>query len=143
MFLLILRTHRRHLDPVQFQQSTSPLFDLGSAPKLEMKLLEILHRKTQSQNRLICPVLSQSLVENGFGVPRFGNSPWPHSTCFKCFLIRIEPFNVHLVNLRLASPSAYCGVAPFFSFTQISISANKKHSSSCHDCRSLPTLTVP
>ena len=75
MLLLILRTRRRHLDPVQFEESTAPLFDLGSAPKLEMKLLKILDGEAQSQDRLICPVSSQTLVKIGSHVPRFGNLP--------------------------------------------------------------------
>lgn len=63
MFLLVLGTRRRNLDPVQFQESTSPLFDLGSAPKLKMKLLEVLDRKAQSQDRLIYSVSSQTSFE--------------------------------------------------------------------------------
>lgn len=65
------------------------------------------------------------------------------STRRRCFLINIEPLSVHLVSLRFELPSAYCGAAPFFSLMHMSISAKRKHSSSCHDWRSLPTRIVP
>lgn len=78
-----------------------------------------------------------SIRANDRAVPEFD------STCFKCFLIKIDPLSVHLVSLRFEFPSAYWGGAPFFSLTHISISAKRKHSSSCHDRRSLPTRIVP
>lgn len=58
-------------------------------------------------------------------------------------MIRIEPLSVHRVIFRPEPPSTSCGCAPFFSLTQISISAKRKHSNSCHDWRSLPTRIVP
>ncbi len=66
-------------------------------------------------------------------------------TSFRCFLIRMDPLSVQRV-LRGAGSSPHCpcgGWACFFSLTQMSISAKRKHSSSCHDTLSLPTRSVP
>ena len=67
-------------------------------------------------------------------------------TSFRCFLMRMDPLRVHRVVLRGTPVSSHCGAcagAVFFSLTQMSISAKRKHSSSCHDTLSLPTLSVP
>jgi len=56
-------------------------------------------------------------------------------TFLKCFFINIEPFKVHLPVFffwllpQLVVEPGGC----LFSFTQISISEKRKHSSSCHD----------
>lgn len=60
--------------------------------------------------------------------------------------MRIDPLSVQRVALRGLPFSSHCGAAAagfFFSLTQISISANRKHSSSCQDTLSLPTRNVP
>ena len=67
-------------------------------------------------------------------------------TSLRCFLIRMDPLSVQRVVFRGTVSSSHCedcGWELFFSFTQISISANRKHSSSCHETLSLPTRSVP
>lgn len=68
------------------------------------------------------------------------------ATSFRCFLMRMDPFSVHrdvFFGGPLSSQGCGDGAGIFFSLTQMSISANKKHSSSCHDTLSLPTRRVP
>lgn len=125
---------------IEVKKRAPPLIQLASRLELQMKLRQFLNGKAKGEYRLVCGVSCQRVDPDRLGwcdIPAFD------STCLKCFLMRMEPLRVHLVSLRLRSSSAYNGCAPFFSFMQMSISAKRKHSSSCHDWRSLPTRTVP
>ena len=66
-------------------------------------------------------------------------------TFFKCFFMRIDPLSVHFMPRFFGPPFDHCAAddVAFFSFTHMSISENKKHSSSCHAWQSFPTFIVP